>query len=1039
MIDVAVEITNPFVGLRSFNEHESHLFFGREKQVDELLLRLRKHHFLAVIGTSGSGKSSLIRAGLIPALKTGFMTQNGSNWEIVVCRVGEDPIMSLGKALNERGVLEITEPQIDENQNNILKMKLERAENGLADIVTSSRLSSTDNLLIVIDQFEEIFQHKAKGAKEATEAMAFIKLLLNAIEQSEASIYVVLTMRSDFIDDCAELPGLIEVINDSQYIIPRMSREQLRLAITGPIQVGGAELSSDLEKRLLNDIDDNPDHLPILQHAMLRMWDYWNNNPSNTRTIDTHHYEAIGTMDRALSMHAEEAYHELETEQEKNIAKIMFQAISEKRGKVGGVRRPTTAGNISRVSKTNIKDLHHIFNRFSQQGRSFLVSYGKNDDKNLTDESIIDVSHESILRLWDRLSRWVDEEAESANSYLRLSSSAKMFDSGRSGLLKDPELSLALRWYEQQKPTVEWAERYDPTFTRAKVFLLKSKEEKENIIAQRELAQKRSLRKAKLVAIIFGFLSIISILFLIYAIVAQVKADQNLEKAFKEKERAETSRRAALKERERAMESEREAFEQKEKAIVNERLAREQEIKAIANAQLAKKNEQLAKENEKKAIANAKVARDQTVIANQQKTLAEQKRIEAEIERKNATAQKNRADTLRMQALATALAASSTRIIEDDRANTKGLLALQSHQFNLDFGGAPNDPQVYEALYLANSKLNKEEQSVIEDHFSGVTSLDFSPDGKYFISGSLDGKIVVRSVNGNKFDEPKLFKSCKTNRCGVRDIDFNPQNTEQFVSGHQDNIVRVWNMDSKRHSILSVHQAIVRQVAFTPDGNQLLTADVKGNIYVWNMADLSAPKQKITIEDRISKIVFGESSSEFYIATEAGSITKYDLSGNKLSDIASDLGKVTSICVLGQQQQLIAGNNEGKLFFIDLGKNKMVDYLEHKSGVTGLVVNKQGSLLATTSFDKTMKVFDLNDLDKTPIELKANGWIYDVSFTPSGNSVVFGSADNKIRKADTSSDLLAEKLCELLQGKQLSDQEWKRFVGDDIKRTDFCK
>lgn len=1039
MIDVDVEITNPFVGLRSFNEDESHLFFGREKQVDELLLRLRKHHFLAVIGTSGSGKSSLIRAGLIPALKSGFMTQNGSNWEIVVCRVGNDPILSLAKALNDKGVLQIAEPQIDENQNNILKMKLERAENGLANVVTSSKLSSTDNLLIVIDQFEEIFQHKSKGAQESTEAMAFIKLLLNAINQSEASIYVVLTMRSDFIDDCAELPGLIEVINDSQYIIPRMSREQLRLAITGPIRVGGGELSSDLEKRLLNDIDDNPDHLPILQHAMLRMWDYWNDHPGQSNTIDVHHYEAIGTMERALSVHAEEAYHELTTEREGLIAKVMFQAISEKRGKVGGVRRPTTAGNIARVARTNVKEVANIFQRFSQQGRSFLVCYGKEQAAHMDEQTVIDVSHESILRLWDRLSRWVDEEAESANAYVRLCHSAKMFDSGRSGLLKDPELSLALRWYDQQQPTAEWADRYDATYMRAKVFLLKSKEEKENAIAQRELAQKRSLQKARIIAFVFGFLSIISILFLIYAITAQVKADQNLQEAVREKQRADNSRQAALKERERAMESEREAFEQKEKAIKNERLAREQEIKAIANATLAIKNELLAKANEGKAIASAKVAREQTDIAKQQRDLAKTKQQEAEEQRQIANDEKNRADTLRMKALAMALAASSTRIIEDDLSDLKGLLALQSYSFHLNFGGTANDPTIYESLFLANNKLNKNEQNIIEDHFAEVAAIDFSPDGTYFASGGLDGKIVIRKADGQQLTAPKEFESCKTARCGVRDIDFNPSVPDQFATAHQDKQVRVWQVNSKKHHILSSHNAIVRKVAYSPDGNHLLSADVEGNIFIWQTNNYTQTPTNIKIQGRISQIAFADQSNNFYVSTEEGAIMRYGMNGDKQEDIANSLGKVMSITIIPNQQKLIAGNNEGKLFFIDLNNKETLDYLEHKSGITGLTVNKQGTLLATTSLDKSMKIFDLNDLDRTPIELKANGWIYDVSFTPDGKSVIFGSADNKIRKADTSTKSLALKLCGLLGDQKMTQTQWNRYVGTDIDRDQYCK
>jgi len=655
------------------------------------------------------------------------------------------------------------------------------------------------------------------------------------------------------------------------------------------------------------------------------------------------------------------------------------------------------------------------------------------------ERAIIDVSHESILRLWDRLSRWVDEEAESANAYLRLSNSAMMFDSGRSGLLKDPELSLALRWYEQQQPIPEWAERYDPTFMRAKVFLLKSKEEKENAIAQRELAQKKSLRKARIIAFVFGFLSIISILFLIYAIVAQVKADQNYQEAVRERDKADKNRKQALQERERAMESEREAFEQKEKAIVNERKAREQEIIAISNEKLARQNEFLAKKNEQKAISSARVASEQKQIAEEQRDIATKRQKEAEEQRQLANMQKNRADTLRMRTLAAALATSSTRMSEDEQAELKGLLALQSYKFNESFGGIQNDPRIYEALYWANIKLNANEQSIFEDHFAEVASISFSPDGNYFASGGLDGKVVIRKANGQRYEEPKVFTSCSSGRCGVRDFAFSPSDANQFATAHQDNKVRVWEMDSRKQIELSNHTSIVRKVVYAPTGNQLLSADVQGNIFLWNTQNWEQAPQLISVNDRVSEIIFMPDGSSFFVATESGKIMEYQIDGTNPQTIVTDLGKIMSIGILTNQQKLVAGNNEGKLFFIDIKAHNTVDYLEHKSGITGLAINKQGTFLATTSLDKTMKIFDLSDLDKTPIELKANGWIYDVDFTPDGNNVVFSSADKKIRKADTSNASLADKLCGILQNTDMSDLQWSRFVGEDILQSGRCE
>jgi hypothetical protein len=347
---------NPFPGLRPFEAHENDVFFGREGQTDELLRRLRRHRFLAVVGTSGSGKSSLVRAGLLPALYSGFMTKAGSSWRVAVMRPGNDPIANLAQALNypdvfglereihqdlrtenpkprsplaplkkggilkapfSRGLGDLfraspTNTEDDLTQTIITETVLRRGALGLVEVVQQARRPSYENLLIVVDQFEELFRFKQNSPRKdsADEAAAFVKLLLEATQQQELPIYVVLTMRSDFLGDCAQFRDLPEAMNDSQYLIPRLTRDQLQAAITGPVGVGNAQITPRLVNRLLNDVGDNPDQLPILQHALMRAWNYHKIG----EPIDLRHYEAIGGMDKALSQHADEIYHQLPDE-----------------------------------------------------------------------------------------------------------------------------------------------------------------------------------------------------------------------------------------------------------------------------------------------------------------------------------------------------------------------------------------------------------------------------------------------------------------------------------------------------------------------------------------------------------------------------------------------------------------------------------------------------------------------------------------------------------------------------------------------------
>src|SRR5512139_1215219 len=321
--------SNPFPGLRSFEPDEDHLFFGRESRIDELLTRLRQSRFLSVVAVSLKNKSSLIRSGLIPSLYSGLMTKAGSNWRVVLFRPGEDPIGHLADALAAPGVLVDGEDAADPANRALVEVTLRRSAMGLVECIRQARVPNYENVLVVVDQFEELFRFKRSSQQRDSrdEAVAFVKLLLAATHQDAIPVYVVITMRSDFIGNCTEFEGLTEAINDGQYLVPRMTREERRDAITGPVAVSGAEMTQRLVLRLLNDVGDDPDQLPILQHALMRTWDEWHKHHAEGEPIDLRHYEAIGTMKDALSQHAEEAFRELRDEQSRQIAERMFKSL----------------------------------------------------------------------------------------------------------------------------------------------------------------------------------------------------------------------------------------------------------------------------------------------------------------------------------------------------------------------------------------------------------------------------------------------------------------------------------------------------------------------------------------------------------------------------------------------------------------------------------------------------------------------------------------------------------------------------------------
>src|SRR5688572_7885282 len=524
IIDQQISTANPFPGLRPFKIEESHLFFGREGQSDEVLLKLSKHRFVGVIGPSGSGKSSFIYCGVMPILYGGFLTDASPDWEVVVTRPGAGPIDNLAESLLKNNP-EYTgaDPEERKIKKTIFSTLLKSSSLGLVEAIEQGRKNKDVNYLVLVDQFEELFRFKdSQDANSVNETLAFVNLLIEAVNYPDAPIYVAITMRSDFIGDCAQFPELTRKINDSHYLIPQLTRDQKRRAVEGPVAVGGAKISPRLTQQLLNDLGDNPDQLPILQHALMRTWSYWTKYKDfEEEPVDLKHYEAIGTMAEALSMHANEAYDEL-SEDQKRICEVLFKAITEKRGENFGIRRPTKLNEIAAIADVSEEDVAGVVEKFREQGRSLLTpAFGTP----LGGKSIVDISHESLMRIWVRLKNWVDDEADAVQMYTRLAEAASMYQVGKAGLWRPPDLQLALNWQAKHKPTLVWGQRYHPAFERTLVFLEYSKKEFETEQRIKELEQKRKLQRARRTALVLATATIISVLFLIYAFIQKLEAD----------------------------------------------------------------------------------------------------------------------------------------------------------------------------------------------------------------------------------------------------------------------------------------------------------------------------------------------------------------------------------------------------------------------------------------------------------------------------------------------------------------------------------
>src|SRR6185295_249471 len=186
-------------------------------------------------------------------------------------------------------------------------------------------------------------------------------------------IYVVLTMRSDFLGDCAHFRDLAEAISNSQDLIPRLTRDELQAVITGPIGVRGGRIAPSLVQHLLNDVGDDMDQLPILQHALMRAWDHWERHDPDARPIDLDDLRAIGGMTEALSRHADEAFGALTSDRQRTIAERLFKGLTERGSDNREIRRPTELARLAAIANVDAADVVPVVDVFRASGRSFLM------------------------------------------------------------------------------------------------------------------------------------------------------------------------------------------------------------------------------------------------------------------------------------------------------------------------------------------------------------------------------------------------------------------------------------------------------------------------------------------------------------------------------------------------------------------------------------------------------------------------------------------------------------------------------------------
>jgi hypothetical protein len=463
----------PYVGLRPFECRDASLFFGREREIEALRQKIRDNRFVAVVGSSGNGKSSLVMAGLIPRLRR-------EGWQTCTLRPLNDPLGNLADACARliKPTL-IGQPEQDaavlEDELDLLPGLRERAyavlqqsSFGLSELM-EERPHPETRLLVVVDQFEEIFRFASRASRNPTEealrwddAAAFTSTLLQASEVEDPPVSVLLTMRSEYIGECARYPALSRAVSESQFLVPQMSRSGRQKAIEEPAKKFGATIERALVLRLLNDSGDEPDQLPVLQHALLRYWQKMANEGREPRCLRLTDYKDRdkGGLGTALSQHADELLSELANQNLREVAERVFKSLTDIDPRGQKIRRPRTFDQLRKETGASAREVQSVLAPFRLEGANFLTPpLDSGADPRLKDDDQVDISHEALIRRWSTLGGgdaqegWVEQEAQDGRNYRNLVTLLP-------GPIPYEHWRRTRSWWDRRQPTLGWAARY---------------------------------------------------------------------------------------------------------------------------------------------------------------------------------------------------------------------------------------------------------------------------------------------------------------------------------------------------------------------------------------------------------------------------------------------------------------------------------------------------------------------------------------------------------------------------------------------------
>ena len=944
----------PYKGLESFdfNSEDPQYFYGRTALTDELLERVRCSNFLAVVGSSGSGKSSLVKAGLLYQLQLGRRLGGSENWRIAIFRPGERPFSNLAQVFTTDGI-----------------SLLAKGAQGLVELINKVKES---RLVLVVDQFEEIFTL----TQDEKERERFFQCLLGGLELTKDKLCLILTMRADFFGKCGEreYSGLAQKIKDNFVPVTSMTPEELTEAITEPAQKVGLEVERELVQMMLDDIQ-TPGCLPLLQYTLTELW---NNRQVNRLTLAE--YTKLGRMNGSLRRRADEVYGEL-TPSEQRLAKQVFLNLTQLGEGTEDTKRQVLKEDL--VHEQQSAQLVDLLLQKLIAARLVITSQlqGRGSEGQET-VTAVEVAHEALIRNWPQLQSWISENREAIRVERKIEAGAEEWSrSART----ESYLLTGSRLLEAENYLQDYRE----------LGLLSSLGQ-EFIARSRQRQRRNHLVKLITGAVFVGVLAIATMVSTCFAIVAK-RAQQEAERAtLIEKARRADSLLATK------------PVEGLTLAIV---LAAESEkrfgkiLPEVHNSLFAavqvirEKDRFMGYETGVLSVAMAPTG-DYLVSGGRDGTIRLWDLAGKQLNQPWVGGEEGIS--------AVAIAPEGDYIASGGEDNKVRLWDLQGNSKVL---GEHEDEVLAVAFspdgrYLVSSSKDKtirlwtREGNPVGKPFTGhtdyVSAVTFTPDGQSIISGSWDNTIRLWNLQGNQ-----RGKILEGHDGFILAIAVSPDG-EYIVSGSGDKTLRLWDRSGKAvGKPFQGHEASVSTVAFSRDGKHIFSASLDRTVRWWDLDGDQIGRPLVGHEGWITGIAVTP-SNEIISASDDSTLRLWKLDGYFVGpSFVGHQGPVRGVAISPDGEYIVSGSKDKTLRLWDKnGQAIGKPFVGHQRAVTAVAISPDGEYIVSASEDRTLRLWDKNGQAIGNPFLGHQRAVYAVAFSPDGEYIVSGSEDMTLRLWD---------------------------------------